>query len=199
MQNQEQQQQGGFTPFQDARKGASLIIGAAQVAAAPLEPILRKRFGSRYFGVPSALALVVVPMWMFFWPGESPVGIWALWILFVLMQLRARLESARMMARGDVVHTRYNGWPRLAKIFKRMDEQKIKAGLEPLVVFLAGIFLMKLSQPLGSYLMVAAFSLGLTHSVIESVERAKALELNDSFLEQQEMAERFRRMQQDRR
>jgi hypothetical protein len=198
MQQHEQPQPGGFTPFQDVQKAASWFVLAARVVASPVEVILRKNFGSKYFGIPSAIALFAVPAWTLFWPGESPVGMWALWILFVLMQLRARLESVRMVAKGDVVHTRYNGWPRLASVFKRMSEQKIKAGLEPVVVFLVGALLMQVSQPLGSYLMVAAFSLGFNHSVIEGVERAKAMELNDALIEQQAMAERFRQMQRDR-
>lgn len=198
MQQQEQQQPGGWTPIQDAQKAASWFVLAARVVASPLEVILRKSFGSKYFGIPSAIALFAVPAWTLFWPDESPAGIWALWIVFVLMQLRARLESARMVAKGEVIHTRYNGWPRLAAIFKRMPEQKIKAGLEPVVVFVAGALLMSVSQPLGSYLMVAAFSLGFNHGVIESVERAQALEMNDALIEQQAMAERFRQMQRDR-
>lgn len=198
MQQQEQQQPGGWTPIQDAQKAANWLVLAARVVASPLEVILRKNFGSKYFGIPSAVALFAVPAWTLFWPGESPVGIWALWILFVVMQLRARLESARMVAKGEIIHTRYNGWPRLASFFKRMSEQKIKAGLEPVVVFVAGALLMQVSQPLGSYLMVAAFSLGFNHSVIESVERAQAMEMNDALIEQQAMAERFRQMQRDR-
>jgi hypothetical protein len=198
MQEQEQQKPGGWTPIQDAQKAANILVLAAQVIASPVEVMLRKNFGSKYFGVPSAIALFAVPMWALFWPGESPLGLWVLWVLFILMQLRARLESVRMLAKGQFIHTRYNGWPRLASVFKRMPEQKIKAGLEPLLVFVAGVLLMPVSEPLGSYLMVAALSLGFNHSVIESVERAQALEMNDALIEQQAMAERFRQMRRDR-
>jgi hypothetical protein len=198
MQQQEQQQPGGWTPIQDAQKAANWFVLAARVLASPLEVILRKNFGSKYFGIPSAVALFTVPMWALFWPDASPVGLWVLWVLFIVMQLRARLESVRMIAKGEVVHTRFNGSPRLASVFKRMPEQKIKAGLEPLLVFIVGVLLMQVSPPLGSYLMVAAFSLGFNHSVIEAVERAQALEMNDALIEQQSVAERFRNMQRDR-
>ena len=46
MQQQEQQQPGGWTPIQDAQKAANWFVLAARVVASPLEVILRKNFGS---------------------------------------------------------------------------------------------------------------------------------------------------------
>ncbi len=88
------------------------------------------------------------------------------WLRSLVMQLRARMESVVMVARGDFVHSRYNGWPRLAKFFSRSSERTIKGGLEPAVVILTGILLLPLSQPLGSYLMAAGIALALSHSII---------------------------------
>ncbi|QYO62488.1 hypothetical protein [Leptolyngbya sp. 7M] len=194
MNQQQQEQQAGWTPIQDAKKAANILVFLANAVASPVEVFLRTKFGSNYFGMPSVVALLLVPMWALFWPQESPAGICVFWLLFIAFQLRARIETFRMLARGEHVHTRYNGWPRLARIFKRMPESRIKAGLEPLLVFAVGVLMMPLSQPLGSYLMVAAFALGMTHAVIDSVERARALEMNDAMIEQQALADRFRQM-----
>ena len=196
---QEQQQQGGWTPIEDAKKTANVLVFIARVLASPVEVILRRRFGSKYFSFPTVGALFAVPMWMLFYPREDPKAIWVFWGLFLVMQARARLESVRMVAKGDIVHTRYNGQPRLSSILKRTSELKIKAVIEPLLVFLAGVFLCSVSLPLGSYLMVAAFCLGLNHSIMSSVERARALEMNDALIEQEVLAERFRDIQNDRR
>ena len=190
---QEQAQQ-GWTPFEDAKKAANILVFTAMAVASPVEVFLRTKFGSRYFGLAALGGLFVVPLWSLFWPDASPVGLWVFWGLYLVMQLRARIESARMGARGECVHTRYNGWPRLARLFRKMSEQRIKAGVEPLLVIVAGVCLMPVSQPLGSYLMIAGFALGVTHSVIESVERARALEINDALIEQQQTSERFRAM-----
>ncbi|MCC7390154.1 MAG: hypothetical protein IT431_15455 [Phycisphaerales bacterium] len=189
---QEQPQAKGWTPIQDAKQAANVMMFAAQALASPVEVILRTRFGSRYFGMASLVGLFAVPMWMLFWPGESPVGLTWFWLFYLVMQLRARVESLRMVMKGDIVHTRSNGCPRLARYFKRTSERNIKGGVEPAAVFLAGALLSGVSPPLGSYLMTAAVCLWITHSAILAVERARAFDLHDSFLEQQDLVERYR-------
>lgn len=192
---QEQQQGKGWTPIQDAKVAAHIALLAARALASPLEVMLRTGFGSRYFGLPSLLALFAVPMWMLFWPEHDPRPIIGFWLLFLVMQLRARLETVRMLRRGVFVHTSFNGRSRLAAIFRRMPEVRIKGEIEPWLAVIAGMLALGFSQPLGSYLMVAGFSLGLVAGTIESVERARALSMNDARIEQQSLAERFREMQ----
>jgi hypothetical protein len=197
MQGQEQQAK-GWTPIEDARKGANFAVFALQVLAAPVEVFMRTRFGAKYFGVPSAVALLALPLWMTFWPGEDPQPLLIFWGLYIVMQLRARIECARMVARGDYVHTRYNGWPRLARLFRRMPERHVKIGPETVFVCVAGGLLMAVSPPLGSYLLAAGFSSGLLGSIIDAAERARSMEINDAWIEQQSLADRVREIQRDR-
>jgi len=63
-------------------------------------------------------------------------------------------------------------------------------------VIACGLFTLALSEPLGSYLIVAGIALMCNGCIIESVERARAIQINDAFLEQQQMAERVRDIQQ---
>lgn len=195
---QDPQQPKGWTPVEDARNAASFFAFASRVLSAPVEVFLRTGFGSRYFGLPSLVAVFAIPLWMLFWPGESGSGIMLFWSLYLLMQLRAWVESARMVARGEIVHTRYNGWPRLARCFRRHGEREIKGAAEPLVVFGIGIGLLPLSLPLGSYLMTASVALAVNHGLMEAVERARALEINDALIEQRSLSEKFRGMQNGR-
>ena len=192
------QQPKGWTPVEDARKAASILMLATQTLAAPVEVFLRTKFGRNYFGIPSCLALLVIPMWMLLWPGEDPTPILVFWCLFIVMQARARMESLRMVARGEHVHGRYNGWPRLARLFKKSTELKVKE-YEAFLVIGAGVACLSFSPPLGSYLAAAGICLLICGSVIESTARARALQMQDAFLEQQQFAERFRELQRDRR
>lgn len=193
---QDQQQPKGWTPIQDAQNAASLLLLAAQALAAPVEPILRSRFGSRYFGLPAFLGFLAVPLWMLFWPGEDPGPLLTFWAVYIIMQLRARIGCVWMAAKGDIVHTRYNGRPRLARLFKRTPGHKIKSAVEPWLVVLTGVLMLGVSEPLGSFLMASGFSLMLVASVIESVERSRALTMHDAWLEQQDQAARFRELQE---
>ncbi|MFO0858347.1 MAG: hypothetical protein U0640_13445 [Phycisphaerales bacterium] len=193
-QQQSQQSQGSWTPIEDAKSAFSLLAFASQVIAHPVEVFLRTGFGSQYFGIASLVAFFAVPMWMVFFPTESPVGIWCFWLLYIAMQVRARIETARLKSKGEVIHSRYNGWPRLAKAFKSLPESRVKAAIEPLAVFLCALAVMQGSVPLASYLIAAAFALAFNNALIDAVERARIRELNDAMIEQQQTAERFRAM-----
>lgn len=191
----EQPEPKGWTPIEDAQNAASLLVLVAQALAAPSEVFLRTRFGRRYFGVPAFFGFLAVPMWMLFWPRDDATPVLVFWGLYILMQIRARIESMVMVARGDIVHTRYNGHPRLARVFKKTHEHKLKGAHEPALVVIAGVFMLGISEPLGSFLMVSGFCLGLVNSVIESIERNRAMTMNDAWIEQQAHAARVREMQ----
>lgn len=195
----QQQEPKGWTPIQDAKRAAYVLAFASRVMACPIEVILRRQFGSRYFGMATLVALFAVPMWTLFWPEADPRGITALWLVFLVMQLRARIESAFRVARGETIHTRYNGWPRLASLFKHLPEKKLKAVIEPALVLVVGVFFMQGNPPLGSYLIVAGICHALNTALIESVERSRALQMNDALIEQQQLGERFRKMRDDGR
>ncbi len=191
----EEPQPKGWTPIQDAKAAANFLLLAAQSMAAPLEPFLRHHFGSRYFGIPSMLGLFIIPLWMVLWPGEDPRPIMGFWMLFILVQLIARIECVTTAARGRLIHTRYNGRPRLASVFRKTPERTLKSTHEPWLAIVAGALALTFSPPLGSYLIAAGVCLAVCSSVGEAVERARALQLHDAWIEQQVLAERFREMQ----
>lgn len=195
----EQPEPKGWTPIQDARVAATLFLLAAKVLAAPVEVFLRVRFGRNYFGLPSGIALLAVPMWYTLWPGEDANPLMAFWALFIVMQIRARIEGIALVARGDVRHTRFNGEPRLTRIFRKMPQHKIKAGVEPLVTIGVGAALLEFNLPLGSYLIAAGCSLAIVASAIEKLETARALQMHDAWIEQQHQMERFREFIDQRR
>jgi hypothetical protein len=197
MPQQQEQPQNLWTPIEDAKRAFSLLAFASQVLAHPTEVFLRTRFGSQYFGVAAGLAFFVVPMWMVFFPTEPATGIWIFWCLYIVMQLRARIETARSKSKGEVIHSRYNGWPRLANAFKSMPESRLKAAIEPLAVFLCALAVMAGSVPLGSFLIVSAFALAFNNALLGAVTKARVRELNDTLIEQQQIAECFRDMRGD--
>lgn len=194
---QQTQPNGLWTPIEDAKRALSLLAFVSQVLAHPVEVFLRTRFGSQYFGLAALVAFITLPMWSMFFPAESPVAIWALWAAYVVLLLRARMEATRMRVQGERIHSRYNGQSRLAGLLNSMSEARIKAVAEPIAVILTALAVMEGSAAVGSYLIVAGVALGFNHYLYDAVERAKARELNDAFIEQQQLAERFRGMQGD--
>lgn len=185
-------------PLQKANQAAHIIFFVARVLATPLEVGLRNGFGPKYFGFQAVAAAAVVPLWMAFWPGHGAALLNGFWILMLIMFARARIQSMRMVAKGDFVHTRYSGTPVLGRYFKRMSEAKIKAMCEPGIGLLIGGLIWQVDEPLGSLFVVSALSLFVVQATVENVYNARTAELNDALIEQQAISERFREMQRDR-
>lgn len=173
---------------------AHVALFAARVLATPLEVCLRRHFGRSYFGFQAVFCLTVVPLWIGFWPGHSAAYLVGFWWLLVVMFVRARIESVRAFAKGHIWHSRYSGWPRLARIFRKMPEQKIKGLCEPGFGLLAGGLISQLNEPLGNLLIVSAFALFIVQGTLESTEQARATEMNDARIDTEQLAERFRKM-----
>jgi hypothetical protein len=194
---QDQQSQGGWRPVEDARKMMGLGLFVAKAMSSPLEVMLRTDFGVSYFG-PAAVAGFFAPLlWTTLWPRERGIG-WLVcfWFFYLIMQARARFESVRMVHRGQLVHTRYNGTPRLLRRFPNMTEQQVKERVEPMLVLVTGFCVLAWSPPLGSYLICGAIALAMVQGAISHTQRAQVLAMNDAMIEQRLLLERLRRMQQ---
>ena len=64
-------------------------------------------------------------------------------------------------------------------------------------MILVGYGIHHLNRPLGDYLILAGVFVFLRGYSMASMMRQRAVELNDAVLEQKEVAEQFRQMQQD--
>lgn len=188
--NHGQAKPGGM--IEDAKQALAFLLFASQVITSPIEPILRTGFGRRYFGLPSFFGLFALPLWMLFWPEQDSRPIWGLWCLFIVMQLYARIQCVLMGRQGQLIHTRYNGFPRLGFILRRTHERILKGNCEPMLVMGVGLFVMNSSPPLGSYLFTAGICLAINLLVLDALERARVMDMNDALIEQESLAERLR-------
>lgn len=68
----------------------------------------------------------------------------------------------------------------------------VKSIIEPAVVFLVGVFMMPVSEPLGSYLMLASSGLLLSVNLLVGYERMRAMDMQDAAIEQRDLAESLR-------
>lgn len=198
MQSQQPQpSQSTWTPLQDAKQALVLLCFLSRIFAFPVEVVLRVRMGVCYGGIASVFAIIVIPVWTCFFPWPDGGLIILFWFLQLFMQLRGRIESLWRFFKDKGDHSRYNGSPRLASLFKRTPEISIKRVYEPILVLLLAATAATLSPSLASYLAVAAFALIFNNAVIDAAERGRLRELNDGLLEQQQLAERFRELRQD--
>lgn len=155
-------------------------------------------FGARYIGPQAAAGAIVLVVFPALFTGQDPTPMMVMAAAFVFMCAVVRSKAMRRHARGEPEeHSYYNGRPGLMAIFRRSSELSVKSVLEPVLTGLTGMFLMEWNRPLGVYLAVAAIGMIVSMKACERVERARALDMNDAFLEQRRTAESWRRMRGD--
>jgi hypothetical protein len=183
-----QQQNGSPSETGDAMHWLLLICGSL---AATCEVFLHKGFGRRYGGICTAIGALLILFYSALWPGDEPRPM--LWFLagYVLACFFARIGAVGHLWNGS--HSRYSGRPRIMRLLPFFSENTIKRMIEPIVVFSIGVSLLPVTQPLGSYLILAAWGLFISTNAAEAQTRSRVQDLHDSVAEQRDIAERFRR------
>ncbi len=157
-----------------------------------------RSFGERYVGMQAAAVIVIVPLYSMFWEGYDLMPLMRFLGAFLLMCFLVRLGGlVRRRRDGQGVHSRYTGYPRLMRLMPRADERRVKGALEPLLVFFAGIFASPTSEPLGGYLILTSVGLAVSVQLSVGYERQRVIDMNDAYLEQRYVAERFREMRRN--
>ncbi len=93
-------------------------------------------------------------------------------------------------------HSRYSGRPHLCRLLPGWQEIHVKL-VEAVLVLCIGFAIHLLNRPLGDYLMLAGVFVLVRGYCVASALRERAVELNDAVIEQREIAENFRQMQED--
>jgi hypothetical protein len=179
------------------RTAGGVVATLCKTAGAPVETILHRNFGPRHFGVPAAAAILLIPFWSVFWPHDDCRPLLGFLLAYLVMCLFARLGIFWRGLRGRHAHSRYNGTPRICRLLPRLDEVQIKLYVEPVLVFLAGVLLLAITPPLGSFLMFSAFGLFASVAMVEAYQRQRTMDLHDAYLDQHAFADSFRRVRQD--
>jgi hypothetical protein len=188
-----QQPAGGMGPL-------GWILFIARALSASVEVFLHRvdSFGERYMGLQAGAAFLLI----FFFPvlcerhDPTPLLYFLGAYCFMCICVKARIQKRRRLGRPQP-HSYYSGYPLLLQRSGARHEQRVKALLEPVVVWLTGALVMPLSVPLGGYLLVAGVGLAISvHSSLVQ-ERKRALDLHDAFMEQRGIAERFREFRGD--
>lgn len=192
--NQPQQQN---SPIETGRAAMYLLVFLCQAMALSVEVFLHKQLGRRAIGLRGFAAFFMIPFWTAFWPEEDARPLLLFWWAFIGMCLWSRTVSIIRENRRHYDHSRYTGWPRLKLLLPRCGEFAFKRYVEPGIVFFTGALLLGLSQPLGSYLMAAAFGLMASVAVNEAVEEAEAREIHDAMIRQSQLNDRVRRRRGD--
>lgn len=193
--NQDQQPSGP----ERLRTMVGWLVFVSSALAVSVEVFLHRNrtFGERYIGLQAAAVFLVVPIYSLFWEGHDLVPLTAFLGMFFLMCLAVRVcVTLRRRGQGPREHSRYTGSPRFMRLLPWVREETVKGIVEPVFVFLCGALLMEVNQPLGSYLMLASAGLLVWVRFNVTYGQARAMDMYDAYLEQRQLAERFRDMRE---
>ena len=182
---------------QRIRSTVSWLLFICRALAVSVEVFLHRSrsFGARYVGTQAAVAAVIIFCFPAFFERHDPRPM--MWFLaaFLWMCLMARAGTVARQRGGEPEeHSYYTGRPRLMRVFRRIPEVNLKSVTEPFLVFVAGLVAHEMNEPLGTYLMFAAVALLVSVKLSVRYERVRALDMNDSLLEQRRVTDQWRDM-----
>lgn len=178
-----------------AKNGAGILAFIVECFAITVILFLRRRFGQRYVGIQAVAGILLILFFCGLCPRYDARPMMLFLIAYIKAFFYARSGVLYRGWRGNTEHSRYNGWPWLMCIFRSFRETTVKQFIEPPLVLVTGCLFCKLSEPLGAYLIIAAICLFASTSISNAWNRHRLLELNDAVIEQRQLAERFREIQ----
>lgn len=155
----------------------------------------RRRFGRRFFGLQAAGVIPLVLLYSLCWRGHNTTPLMIFLGLYLVALGIARAGILRRSRQGDTTHSRYSGTPSVMEwpMFRgRLSERAAKQCVEPLVIAMTSLFWVRLSEPLGWYLVLGACGSAMSVAMARSYERNRLADMRDQYIEQRHYAERFR-------
>jgi len=166
--------------------------------ATSLLPFLRFDFGKEFFGFQAVAVLILIPVYSLFWYPENPVPLFYYLCVFLGLLILHRARTFWRMAKGRYEgHSRYSGTPWMVFPYRRLSEFQVKLFAEPLHVILAGYLIESFSRPLGWYFINGGICLFLSQAVNEWSFRRQSTAMSDAVIEQEYVAEQFRRQRHE--
>ena len=187
-----QQEQKPTDFIQDTKTGIHWALFFFQVYSTAIEVFIHHSIGHRYLGFQALAVLMVVPLHTLFFRTNDP-SMTAVFLIFYLGAcILQRCGQLSRRLKGVVVHSQYNGYPWLMTERAKVSETTVKTWYEPGLIALLGLMLRQSDHANGSFLMYCAFAMCVKNLVGQHLVHEELADMNDSLIEQQHMAERFR-------
>jgi hypothetical protein len=185
---QMQQQQSDDGMLAKARQGFDIIYFLALGHTLCLTAIIRSRFGVEALGWPVVAAIVVQMLYALVSPSEAMVMFFPVWVLFIINR---RFCAWHRYRKGHQGHSRYMGFPWLAKKFCTW-ESTAKGFVEPVLCLLVGALLMPVSESLGFFVMGGFISMLVVQAIEGEINMRRTRRMRDAWIEQKELSARFK-------
>lgn len=186
-----QKQQPQTTPGDRVTMAGSFngLNALANAHALTCTVFIRTDFGREGIGLHGLVAGLMILAYGSFLNCYPMFPFFLLWMLAVICQRIRQLINWR---RGVVLHSRYNGYPWLAKrLFPRMSELNAR-GVDAFLCLAIGGLLAQFNQPLGWFVMAGFVSILFSEAVMVEFNRRRLQAMRDAEIEQRYLAEQYK-------
>jgi hypothetical protein len=177
----------------NARNGMNLLVLLANAHATTLTVFMRQGFGSEALGISGICAALMILLYAGF--SNSPEMITYLWV-WVAAVAYQRIYGIKQRQKGQVVHSRYAGWPQAAMRFTK-SEKIAREVVEPLICVAAGAAMYTWSEPVGRFILAGPVSLLITRVIEMQITKNRLSAMQDAAIEQRYLADLFSHRRND--
>jgi hypothetical protein len=175
-----------------------IFVFVVDVWATSLQVFLHVGFGWRALGKQAAAVLLLVPIYIMLWQHYDPRPMVLFMPAYLLMCGLARLAMLSDWLKGrKPIHSRYNGRPVFHRLVPFVSEITFKLFVEPAMVFAGAFVVARDNKPLGYFLMIGAVCLSLQTQLTKVWMRIRLADMHDAMIEQEAIAEEFRKTRGD--
>jgi len=177
------------TCMTDFQLTVNVTAGASQVLATTITKLTHFEPGERSGGMPGYIAILVVLIFCgLFGEKYNVAPLLAFLYIYITMAVIWQVRAVYRHKTGKPpVHSRYDGTSYLQLLLPKWKETNVKK-IEPFIVILLGVAILKINVPFGVYLIAAGLGLGLTVGIGELIALKKLLDDIDARLEQEQHA-----------
>jgi len=169
-----------------ARRFVNLLYLLVSGYATCFTVFIRRNFGTEALGLNAAVAFIIMMGYTAVHPGSRMGFFVMLWFVMLVAQW---LNTMLCRARGIVVHSRYDGYPRLGFAFPFVRAERTAKTIECLACVLIGGLLFEVDQSLGVFVMFGCFGLLLRLAIDDEIDRKRLQRMHDAEIEQSYMME----------
>ena len=182
----------GINPMADLRFMEFCFRVTFQSLGSVPHMFIRRRFGTHYFGLTTALGIGF--FWLYYAMmieasfSEPFALVFLAWLVMNVWHRSVAFKNDRGIHR---VHSRYNGWPLLCDLLP-ISEQAAKSNLEPIFIILCSMVFIPLKAPcLLIFFVVAGFAGAIENTMTNLRMKARVRQLQDAEIEHQVLMEEF--------
>src|ERR1700731_68668 len=178
--------QGSNEPF-NKRQALALAALTVKGHATTVSVFLRRGFGSEALGANGVAAGIIILVYGGLTNAPEMITFLWVWLAAVIFQ---RIYSFGQRRNGDVVHSRYSGWPEVGMRFTK-SERLARELIEPLVCIVVGAVVWPLSGPLGRFILLGSVSLLISLGLDQQAMRNRMRAMRDAEIEQRYLSDVF--------